>query len=391
LIQRARRAAHVFFRLSDDLVPDIARLLAGEVELERRTQLLALSVLTGRERPVSPDEYRVIEAARSDRWTAAEDLPADDAMLEELALEGLLVADVAEGTLGDLRRRDEALARTGWEPYAALYHALTKWRDVDVGPLFEAPPETLRRPDSPPGHFHTAPAAVETVDLPLVERDETLFRTLMQRKTTRGFDEGSALSLDELAVVLRYTFGPHGLARMAEDVVLVRKTSPSGGSLHPVEAYPLVLGVDGVEPGLYHYRADRHALELLESVGPNRGRELLVQFVAGQHYLAAAQVVVVLTARFARSFWKYRSNSRAYAVVLMDAAHLSQTFYLVCTALGLGAYFSAAVNGANIEDRLGLDGIEEGAIAVLGCGRPASGRAQFDLDFEPYVPRTTQL
>jgi nitroreductase len=73
----------------------------------------------------------------------------------------------------------------------------------------------------------------------------------------------------------------------------------------------------------------------------------------------------------------------------MDVAHLSQTLYLVAADLGLGAFVTAAINTANIEERLGLDGYREGVLAILGCGRPSSERSAFDPVFEPYVPRET--
>jgi nitroreductase len=78
--------------------------------------------------------------------------------------------------------------------------------------------------------------------------------------------------------------------------------------------------------------------------------------------------------------------SRAYGVLLMDAAHLSQSFYLVCTQLGLGAFFTAAINSANIDDRLGLEVFSEGALAVSGCGhRPPDTTAE--PTFASYAPR----
>jgi putative peptide maturation dehydrogenase len=391
LPERARRAAHVFLTLSDERVPDIARLVRGEVELVPQTQLLALSVLTGRERAITPDDLRVLEGLSADRWTEVADIPLEAEKVQSLALDGLLVCDPADEELADLRRRDEQLREIGWNPYAALYHSLTSWRDVDVGPLFESVPDDLERPGRPPPHFHRAPKALETFELPLARTEESLFALLSQRRTTRAFDPGQPLTADELATLLDYTFGCHGYARVGEDAVLLRKTSPSGGSLHAVEAYPLVVEVDGIEPGLYHYRVDLHALDLLERMSPGEARDLLVEFAAGQSYLASAQVLIVLTARFSRSYWKYRANSRAYAVLLMDAAHLSQTLYLVCAQLGLGAFVTAAVNGGNIEDRLGLDGLEEGVLAACGCGRPAPGSSEFDLEFEPYVPRETSL
>jgi putative peptide maturation dehydrogenase len=212
----------------------------------------------------------------------------------------------------------------------------------------------------------------------------------LRRKTTRSLDPEASLTLDELGALLYYTFGCQGYLDLGEGIVVLKKTSPSGGSLHPVEAYPLVVAVDGLAPGLYHYRTDRHALELVTPLRRAPARELLVDFAAGQTYLSTASVLIVMTARFDRSFWKYR-HPRAYAVLHMDAAHLSQTLYLLCAELGLGVFVSAAVNAGNIEDLLGLDGFKEGVIAVCGCGRPAAERSPYDADFEPYVPRETEI
>jgi len=79
----------------------------------------------------------------------------------------------------------------------------------------------------------------------------------------------------------------------------------------------------------------------------------------------------VLAARFDRSFWKYRDHDKAYSAILLDAGHLSQTFYLVCAELGLGAFVAGAVNDATIDDRLGLRRFQQGAIAICGCGHAA--------------------
>src|ERR1019366_8903251 len=40
------------------------------------------------------------------------------------------------------------------------------------------------------------------------------------------------------------------------------RVNPSSGNLHPTETYLALRGFAGVGDGLYHYRADRHALEL---------------------------------------------------------------------------------------------------------------------------------
>jgi SagB-type dehydrogenase family enzyme len=106
-------------------------------------------------------------------------------------------------------------------------------------------------------------------------------------------------------------------------------------------------------------------------------------FLGGQWYFASAPVLFVMAARFDRSFWKYRDHDKAYAAILLDAGHLSQTFYLVCEELRLGAFVAGAINDATIDERLGLRMFEEGALVICGCGRPAP--SGLEPRFEPYL------
>ena len=80
-----------------------------------------------------------------------------------------------------------------------------------------------------------------------------------------------------------------------------------------------------------------------------------------------------MTALLERSMWKYKS-SHAYRVLLLDAGHLGQTFHLVCTALSLAPFTSAALDGEAIEQELGLDPAAEVALYAAATGhvsRPA--------------------
>jgi putative peptide maturation dehydrogenase len=237
----------------------------------------------------------------------------------------------------------------------------------------------------PPPHFHSVlDDGAERVDLPVDEPARPLYDVLTARTTTREFDRTQSLSLEHLSTVLRYVWGAHGTRPLRDPLVILKKTSPSGGAQHPGEVYPLVRDVAGVAPGLYHYSVEHHALEPIEAMAEDRVRELVSQFSAGQDFFTGAHVVFLMTARYGRTFWKYRAHAKAYRTVVLDAAFLSQTLYLVCTELGLGAFVTGAINEVDIDDHLGLPAFTEGTVLMTGCGVPApsSGRA----GFLPYRP-----
>jgi putative peptide maturation dehydrogenase len=313
------------------------------------------------------------------------------------------VTDAPEEPFPELRLRDEQLREGQWEPAAALHHFSTKLHGADLelpedeDERFEevaaeadrVAAEFVERHGKPPGHFHSH--GQKFLELPLIHPEGGLYEALAARRTTRGFERGRPISLDRLSVLLYEVFGCRGFASVHPALTVLRKGSPSGGGLHPLEAYPLVQAVDGVEPGVYHYAVRDHALELVVGLQAAGVRHLVTAFTCGQVFFASAPVAIALTARFPRSFWKYRRHPKAYATLLLDAGHLSQSFYLVCADLGLGAFFTNVVNGSEIEERLGLDGLDEGAIGMLGCGFPASGGSLLDPEFTAYVPRETAL
>jgi putative peptide maturation dehydrogenase len=400
---RVRRTRYLLFSRQDDLYPDVPALLRGVARLAAIPSTRVISILRGEEYRIGPQELELLLSIPSDRWVERDGM--DAGMLDRFAAMGAVVTDKPDEALAELARRDDELRAGQWNLYGALYHFLTKWRDVDLAiglgdeadpgelppGLVDAIDEFVARHGPPPGAFHShgAPRAVQ--ELPLVERTGGLYEVLGKRRTTRGFEREARMTIEELATILYYVFGCHGYARMAGGGLMIKRTSPSGGGLHPIEVYPLVASVDAVEPGLYHYNVRDHSLELVCELGSAEAGDTASEFVCGQRYFASAHVLFVMTARFYRSFWKYRRNQKAYATLLMDAAHLSQTLYLVAAELGLGAFVTAAVNGANIEKRLGIDGVSEGVLAVSGCGRVARVRSPLEPRFFPYVPRETEL
>jgi SagB-type dehydrogenase family enzyme len=142
----------------------------------------------------------------------------------------------------------------------------------------------------------------------------------------------------------------------------------TGGARHPIEVYPVVLAVNDIEPGIYHYSVRDNSIVPLRT---GSVVDLTVELRAGHECIRTAAAVFFMTAVVERSAWKYPS-SHAYRVLHLDAGHLGQTFHLVCTELGLGPFTFAATHNPAIEAALGIDGVTEIVMYTAAVGIPAT-------------------
>ncbi len=204
------------------------------------------------------------------------------------------------------------------------------------------------------------------VDLPNPSRalHGELPEVLLSRRTHRQFGEG-AVSLEQLSVLLRLTWGFTGYIPWPGLGRVPVKTSPSGGARHSLETYLWCSRVSGLARGLYHYRADRHELELLKA-GLRRDR--LAQLCGYQDWVQNCSGLFVMTSVLARVMWRYQF-SRAYRVILLEAGHFCQTFCLVATWLGLAPFCTAALHDQKVEDDLRLRA-DEIVVYAMGIGPP---------------------
>ncbi len=406
---RLKRSRFFVVAFEDEPIVDLAAFLRGRAELKHETRISVVSAVAEAAHLLTPGELELLGSVSAEEWTERSRLAADHGVseesLDELAAGGLLISDAGDEQAQRLRRRERSFRDCQWHPYAAFYNLMIKHpagldRDADSAEILDmaaiaaasqdAADRFVARHGPPPPPFHEVAGDGEAVPLPRIEREGNLYRALSRRKTVRAFDSGTQLPAEDLATLLYWVFGCHGHTRLTRDVAVLRKTSPSGGSLHPVEVYPLVQNVAGVDPGLYHYRVRDHSLVPVRRLESWEAEAMTVGMAAGHDFAAAAHVLFLMTARFDRNFWKYRQSVRTHSVVLQDAAHLSQTFYLVCADLRLGAFY-IAFDGAYIEEALGLDGIREGAVALAGCGIQLADGLDHSLDFFPYKPGETEI
>lgn len=260
--------------------------------------------------------------------------------------------------------KERALRRwRAWNPAAGFYHLSTK--DIyaeEVTPEEIAYVEQLAKNHPVPQPLKKYPGA-RVIKLRKKTFSGEFPEVLCARRTWREFSS-QKVSREALSTLLQLSFGIQAWEQIPKIGRLAQKTSPSGGALHPSEAYVLARKVEGVARGIYHYDAGSHRLQLLR-----RGMTSaeIQRYLAGQWWFRDAAFLVFITAVFGRTQWKY-DYARAYRAILIEAGHLCQTFCLTATWLGLAPFCTIALADTKIERSLGLDGISESVTYALGAG-----------------------
>ena len=322
--------------------------------------------------------------------------------VDGLLATGLLLARPEQGTpLADADFRAQ-----GWHAPAAIAHQASRWQGID-GPrgMADADLDTneglLRQHGRPPSHF--APAGDDSghVVLPRIAHDG--FDAWLDTRTTcRNFDPAASVPLATFSQLMARVFGARGIAHPGPGFDVLKRTSPSGGALHPTECWLILQRVEGIAPGLYRYRMDGHALQpVTPRVAPPQPgdtgahasgeatdrpwtaaevRAFARIAVGGQDWFADAAVLCVLAPRFHRNFWKYRNHAKAYRVAILDVGHLSQTLQLCATEAGLGPFITSAINEVDIERAFGLVHYAESPLAVCGFGWRAKTMVTSEFD-----------
>lgn len=204
------------------------------------------------------------------------------------------------------------------------------------------------------------------------------FTTLLRKRhSTRDFDEAQPITAGELARLLdraarvqwKWTSPlDFGDGSLGPEIDYTRRPYPSAGSAYELELYLLVANCDGLDRGLYHYDADRHALVPIEA----QAQDIEAQLASAQFAMdapAPPQILITIAARFDRIAWKY--SGIAYSLILKDVGVLLQTLYLAATDLGLGG---CAIGTTNVDLFAKMTGQEfylEGPVGQFALGRGA--------------------
>jgi SagB-type dehydrogenase family enzyme len=262
---------------------------------------------------------------------------------------------------------DVALAQT--EFHDLLYHRRSRrgWTDEPIGATFlhldAIPPQPALRPRHA-GATLPLPAA----DVDALARDDVPFtRVLESRRSVRAYDEEHPLDLATLGAFLYRTARVRAV--MPPEPGAPYETSsrpyPSGGATYDLEIYLTVRTCTGLEPGIYHYVPDEHALTLVTAEADHVDAMLQEAWIACAQQVVP-QALVTLSTRFARLNWKY--SGMAYAATLKNVGVLYQTMYLVATAMGLAPCALGNGNAVLFADATGIDPAVESSVGEFMLG-----------------------
>ncbi|HYD82076.1 MAG TPA: SagB/ThcOx family dehydrogenase [Paucimonas sp.] len=142
-----------------------------------------------------------------------------------------------------------------------------------------------------------------------------------------------------------------------------KRAAPSSGALFPSELYVAARAVEGLAPGMYHYDPEHDRLDALGPLPPDFGAP----------QAADADAAIILSAIFRRTGYKYRDRAYRYAVA--DAGHLLENLRIAGHQVGMQARLVPHFDEALAARAIGVDGVEEGVLAIMdvrGAAAPSS-------------------
>jgi SagB-type dehydrogenase family enzyme len=305
-----------------------------------------------------------------------------EAAFEELVRAGALVAAEEAATL-PARWED-------WGPAAWFMHLQTTDVEYAVGTTeqMEATREVTEAMPSP-DPFKCLCRDLESIRLPRPRAlPEKLTATMARRRTCRRYGQ-EPVALEALSDVLFHSAGYLFLEEIEHFGDVVKKFAPSPGARHSLELYPVVAACEGLRPGIYHYCARDHALNLL---GEHDAFALSRRALVDQDYFADAAVTFYMTCVVERLMWKYKSP-RVYRLAHIEAGHYCQNLVLAGTALGLGVFQTGAVAERVLNPVLGIDGEREFVIYAAGLGVEGGEPTYLsrDIRMSPHLPPGTDV
>ncbi len=185
------------------------------------------------------------------------------------------------------------------------------------------------------------------IHLPILKRDDPPYSPLYEDLYRPGAIASSPVTMPALSRFFEYALAISAW-KQAGEVRWALRSNPSSGNLHPTEGYLLIGEVPGLSPfpGLYHYTAREHALELRAQLPQESFTPLLEGFPRHAFLLGITSVNW-------RETWKY--GERAFRYCQHDVGHAIGSARIAAQTLGWRMLLLDGVSDDTLGALLGVD------------------------------------
>lgn len=227
---------------------------------------------------------------------------------------------------------------------AQHYHERTKYHPKTIS--------QQRKPDweNPPELFKDYKIGI-TIDLkPYLPPEES----------SLGSTDESQKDWQRLSRLLINSYGITAKTTALSGESFYLRAAPSAGGLYPAELYLISRGTDLLPAGLYHYQPRHHTL--IRFWDDHVWSEL--QAACFWHpSLESTHLVLVTTAIFERSAWRYQA--RAYRRICLDTGHLLGNIELAAALTDYRPHLIGGFLDASMDQLLYLNPEQEGVMTVM--------------------------
>ena len=237
---------------------------------------------------------------------------------------------------------------------------------------------------SQPNPFRSFDGAPVFPLFPAAAADGSLYapRAILYDRLFEPSDRVEPIGAEAIGDLLRHALGLSAWKQIRREPVGSRwslRCNPSSGNLHPTEAYVATRAVAALAgvPAVYHYAADRHALELRCAIDQ-------ISWADASSGLDDL-LLVALTSIHWRESWKY--GERAFRYCQHDLGHAVAALVASAAAIGWRARLLPAWSHRAIAALTGIDRDEDFADVereepecVLAIGPNAAGPIEYAAD-----------
>lgn len=259
-----------------------------------KNQFIVHNYLTNKQTVISPLISHLLQQCNYNKYYHIEDVAEIFKTLPNAIdiINELIECDIFAVEGSKIDKKDVLLEeKWKWKNDAKYFHYSTQYTDFEDDLVKESESLVKLAKEIPPPQPYKNYDNAMKIDL-LGSFNEQRYQNdfwklLISRRTIRKFQR-EKISFKEFSTLLLFTWGKTRELCDTKIGKYILKTSPSGGSRHSIEVYPIILRVENIEPGIYHYSVQNHKIELIRN---GNFEDLTVALCANQYWVRDASVV----------------------------------------------------------------------------------------------------